>query len=514
MKTGNNYKKIISAIFPWLILSLLFLVSVGGMFVQFHSNQHLHLLRGLASGSMDGLANDWLANTSDPMPVFNVIVRIASKYLGTSSFYIIQVILIAVYLYSMLGITDHLFDIKRSKFFYMFFVVIYLFSYSVIFTRFFKIDIYAGLADQYLGFNTFLPNIFGVFLFLSLYLFLKKKHTWAVITLCIAGYIHTGYVIASAVLTASYMVINYFETKEIKTSLKIGILALILISPMVVFNLQENAGATTDQIFESTRILVEERIPHHTQVDVWWGPTAVIKLHICIFALWIFRKSQLFPLILIGFLVVFLPIPILRIRPSNVIALLQLWRAGVFLIPLCTTLILGYLITNFYSSREKFLAKNKKIIYILLGIIVVFFSVTGIKTQFDKVEYYNDIPTRQLFSYINENPAMDSNYLIPPKDYDLQGFRLETETPLFVDWKSHPWNSLELLEWYDRLNLALSFYEAESGQACSILSTLVQDYQISHLITYTESPAACPNLDLIYQDEQYLLYTVDQEQQQ
>jgi hypothetical protein len=255
--------------------------------------------------------------------------------------------------------------------------------------------------------------------------------------------------------------------------------------------------------------LVEERIPYHTQVNIWWHSKAVLKFHICIIALWFSRKSKIFPLMVLGCLITFLPVPILNIRPSNTIALLQFWRVSLFLVPLSTTILLGYLIVTLYSSYENFFEKNQKLIYVLLGAMVIVFSIVGVKTQINEIEDRRNIPVFQMYSYIKENRLPASIYLIPPKEDDFQGFRLETETPIFVDWKSHPWNAVELLEWYERVNLAMSFYEANNEQACSILSTLIQNYQITHLVAYTDEPPTCPNLDIQYKDAKFSIYSIE-----
>ena len=48
----------------------------------FFSNQNQYLLHGLANAGYGHLANDWLANTRDPTPLFSLGVTIAYRVAG------------------------------------------------------------------------------------------------------------------------------------------------------------------------------------------------------------------------------------------------------------------------------------------------------------------------------------------------------------------------------------------------------------------------------------------------
>src|SRR6478752_583413 len=48
----------------------------------YYSNQNQYFLHGLAAGGHGHLSHDWLANTTDPTPVFSALVAAGYRYLG------------------------------------------------------------------------------------------------------------------------------------------------------------------------------------------------------------------------------------------------------------------------------------------------------------------------------------------------------------------------------------------------------------------------------------------------
>ena len=52
------------------------------------SNQNQYFLHGLAQAGQGLLAEDWLANTTDPTPVFTWLVVATARYLPRAAFYL------------------------------------------------------------------------------------------------------------------------------------------------------------------------------------------------------------------------------------------------------------------------------------------------------------------------------------------------------------------------------------------------------------------------------------------
>jgi hypothetical protein len=508
MDTELRFSSRTAEFFFWVLLTLTFVISFGGYFVQFHANQNDHLLRGLAAGPFDSLANDWHANTKNPFPVFSLIVQVTSQLFSPSIFYLFQTVVMGVFLFSLIGISDHFFKLRRSKCLFFAFFSVFLFTNTKAFINFIGVGIYYGVAGQGLGLSEFLPNGFVALLVLSLYLFLKEKPIWAVLSLCLAGYIHIGYEIAAALLTISFMFITFLETKKLKTPLLLGLLALIVISPVVIYTYQANADATSQQVHEAAQIIVQERIPHHTQVKAWWDSAATTQTIICLLALIIMRKTKVFWFLLFGILVTYLPAVVQLIRPSNLIGILQIWRVSVLVIPVSSILVLGAIFSTLFNSFGPFIQKHGRVIQILLVALTAFTFFKGISFQIYRIKGAAEKPTRDLYAFVKEQRTDDTTYLIPPRDSLFEDFRLGTETPILIDWKSHPWNSVEILEWYQRVNDADAFYAEESKNACQVLPDIVTTYQITNILTYADQPLGCTGLEEIYADSEYIVYQI------
>ena len=53
----------------------------------FSSNQNTYFLHGLANGKLGFLANDWMANTTDPFPLFSFLIYLTHSFFPTFFFY-------------------------------------------------------------------------------------------------------------------------------------------------------------------------------------------------------------------------------------------------------------------------------------------------------------------------------------------------------------------------------------------------------------------------------------------
>ena len=111
--------------------------------------------------------------------------------------------------------------------------------------------------------------------------------------------------------------------------------------------------------------------------------------------------------------------------------------------------------------------------------------------------------------HVEQTKVSGDLYLVPADDLYFEDFRLTTEAPTFVYWKTHPYKDVEVIEWYKRFQLADSFYNSDGKQSCQILSDLVNKYSITHVVFDKEAyDIKCSNLQKIYDDEYYELYTI------
>ena len=250
-------------------------------------------------------------------------------------------------------------------------------------------------------------------------------------------------------------------------------------------------------------ILVNYRIPHHALAGWWFDATAVIKIALVIFALFIVRKSRLFWILGIPFVVAVVLTIVQVLSGSTVLALLFPWRISIFLVPLSTALILAWgvqLVATRLSAigSAQRLQTFAKLASMGLILVLVFIGAVRLKLDFQRQAQADDRP---LFAYVAAHRVAGQLYLIPTK---MQDFRLASGAPAFVDFKNHPYQDDDVLEWYRRVQLAAKFYKQDK---CEQLPEWISREEITHVVLPTGLPI-CPGLVLAYKDKSYSLYVV------
>jgi hypothetical protein len=177
------------------------------------SNQNTYLLHGLANSNMGFLSSDWMANTVDPFPLFSSLISLTYSNTSPFFFYIYYAIILGVFIFSIMGITSELWNKNRShtesltNFVFITGICSVAFSYIALNLTGNALSsiVLNGVADQYILGSIFQPSTFGVFLLLSIYVFLKGKPFFSVIFLGVAASFHPTYLLGAATLTLSYM---------------------------------------------------------------------------------------------------------------------------------------------------------------------------------------------------------------------------------------------------------------------------------------------------------------------
>src|SRR5262249_54379306 len=105
----------------------------------------------------------------------------------------------------------------------------------------------AGVAGQYvLGFGL-QPSVFGVFLLASINAFLRNRPWLAATLACLAPIMHGTYFLGTAMLIFSYQIL-LAKDQQVKKALLVGLWALVLVLPMLVYNIVAFAP-TSAEIF-------------------------------------------------------------------------------------------------------------------------------------------------------------------------------------------------------------------------------------------------------------------------
>ena len=247
---GSGLKSSASRILTMCGLALLF----GLAYAQsplYTSNQNQYFLHGLAAAGFGNLDQDWLANTLDPTPVFSQLIRLTFPIpLSEFIFYSYYMVLMGIYILSLVGIARIIFNLQRRAALAIFVTtVIAIHSAALRFLLSRGVgDIWTyvlegGVAGQRVLGVVFQPSTFGVLLVLSIYFFLKDRLLMAVIAAVLATYFHPTYLLSAGILVSAYIAALIWQNRDIRKAVLVGLLALLLVSPVVIYAIRSFAGS-------------------------------------------------------------------------------------------------------------------------------------------------------------------------------------------------------------------------------------------------------------------------------
>lgn len=513
----NRFKNRLLSSGNFLLWSIVFGVSYT-QFPLYHSNQNQYFLHGLANGGMGLLSEDWLANTVDPSPVFSFLVFITYRYLHPYLFHFYHLILAGVYMFSMINLVCNVCNIKEKRAKY----VVYLLGFVAIHSKAFDYvsamitgtrlgwELQSGVAAQHILGTEFEPSAFGIFLILSVATFLRGRPFWAVSILALTVTFHSTYLFSAAILTLSYMIITFDQEKTLKKPLSIGLLSLILVTPVLTYTYLNFAPSASDVAIRSREILVNH-LSYHTLPKTWFGPTSVAKIALVVATLYVIRKTQVFRLMLIPFMAAVVFGIAQVISGSDLLALIFPWRLSVFLVPMSTSIILAHLISVIFTRFRDFSLRIEKPLTLISFVVILALFIGGVAVMSVRTTRHRNYDSAPMMNYVKEHASAGEQYLIPVRfitfGNDLEGFRLYTGAPILVDFKSIPYKDSDVMEWYERLYEGYTFYE--SGD-CQLLNTLAIEYGITHVVLETlKERTECDLLFELYRDNLYGVYRLD-----
>jgi len=514
----------------WILVAFLFSLAYTQT-PLYEGNQNTKFLHGLAQAGRGYLKYDWLANTVDPLPIFSTLVNMTAR-IGESLFYAYYGVLFGIYIFSLYGIADALFQLRQSWAKTLLFLGLFFTAHSAWLMYEMQkqhgLDmsfLHFGLAGQYLLGLEFQNSSFGVLLLFSIYLFLNNKNFWAILVLGVACLFHPAYLFSAALIVLAYTAMLFFssvwrnkETKLPKISdllkaarkpILLGLLALVMVLPVILYN-QIYLGATSPEISaQAMDILVHYRIPHHSLPSVWFNNFSIYQIGMMLTGLILARRSRLFWIMASlsagGLLLSLAQI----ITQSNDLAYLAPWRVSVLLVPISLTLILASLI-SFMVDR---LPLPKLAVLGLAIILSGYLVYKSVDIGRERNAIYRTSARQELFfqmmSYVRQNMQPGDLYLVPPEDGRFNEFRIHAGAPTFITWKSHPYKDIEVLEWYKRVQLASGFYTGKWADACPTLSNMMQEYPLTHVIFYRKkAQLSCEFVSEVFRNAQFSVYKI------
>ena len=492
-----------------ILLFIFWSIAFGIAFTQwplYSENQNTKFLQGVAAAGMGYLESDWLANTIDPLPVFSTLVFLTYRFATPLFFYVYHALLLGIYLYSLGAVGSYVFPLKKRAvglpLFYVIIIALHSgllppFSLPVMGTSLGWL-LQAGVANQYLFNPVFQPSTFGVLLILSILLFLKDRPYWAAASAATAAVIHSTYLPGAAALIVAYVLLHFWQERDVAKSLGIGFLALGLVLPILLYNAILLGPTSAELWARSQEIIVNFRIPHHSIPAVWVNDTVYVKIGIVLVALLLTIRTRLFPILLISF-VFALGLTALQMRIDNdTLAFVAPWRVSVFLVPLSTSLIIAFLLSMIFAPAARAIESGKVVGWTICLILLLALVWRGSQAIQESFRARAESDTAKLWQFAKDTKQPEDVYLVPTH---MAEFRLETGVPVVVTFKSHPYKDVEVIEWQDRVVAVNDFYASIS---CEGIESMASRYGVTHVVLErAQFFDGCNSITNIHVDERF-----------
>ncbi|MBJ7494864.1 MAG: hypothetical protein JHD20_00260 [Gemmataceae bacterium] len=506
----------------------------------YYSNQNQYFLHGFTKAKLGYLEKDWLGNTTDPTPLFSGLVCLSITWINENIFYLYYAMLQGVFL-SCAWIIYHRknnnkpFEIGHYALFSAIFILINSAALRWLSYRLFAQDypwfLQAGVAGQYILGAMFQPSNFGVFLLLGLSLFLVEKHISATVFTCLAGILHTTYLLGGAFIILGFQLYLVLDGK-IKKAILIGILALLLVTPSVFYAAGNFQPSSSEGFKEAQEFLVKFRLPHHCLPQLWLDWVACLQILWIMLSIFLLRKQKALTVILVPFLLGALLTLIQVATKNNTLALLFPWRISSVLVPLATMIILS----EFLSYCNPFISRLKPFVpSVILSIIL---ALLGIAIPVFKAGFVIKENENGILAHIKTNKTIDDLYLLPvnvpnlasttrgslSSDFkpigkkttdtrivpiDMQRFRLYAQAPLYIDFKAIPYKDADVLDWHRRLLLAQNWQKRLlDNKSPELLLEELRAQKINHIVTNANVDLEQSELELKFSDDHFKLWKI------
>ncbi|MFO0936289.1 MAG: DUF6798 domain-containing protein [Gemmataceae bacterium] len=448
----------------------------------FYSNQNQYLLHGLKNGGYGHLTSDWLAQTKDPTPLFSALIQISYQLAGLWPIQFVYFGILCGYFLLAWSLVKRLGFVDGSTPSLLGFTALLCLTHAaesrLLSVALTGVDypwfLQAGVAGQYALGAGLQPSCFAVLFFASLVAYLKGRPVLASFLAASTSWFHATYLLPAAFLTVGYLA-NAVANRKVVLGIVMGLTAFMTALPSVIYVLVVFRPDDPVLFAESQRILATIRIPHHSVIARWFDLVAGLQLVWIVMGLFTIRKSILFRPLLTATVLAVLVTIVQWWTSNDTLALLFPWRLSVILVPL-STMIFSALLGRFIPTS---ISKVSIWFFALTGTFIMTF---GLGYRVNKQEWpllrriHEQSKTDDCFLIPTKFPAvgkghgsMSASFTPPPRSIpgsnlipsDLQGFRLATGSPIYIDFKSIPYAPREVLEWEQRMKQAVKWYAEE-----------------------------------------------------
>ncbi|MFZ5603464.1 MAG: DUF6798 domain-containing protein [Pseudomonadota bacterium] len=522
-----------SKILTCLVASLLFACAFYQL-PLFSVNQHTYFLHGLAQAGYGHLAGDWLSHQTDHVPVFSWLVtqvyRMGSPWLFQALFGLLA----SLYAASLLLIASSAAGpsaAPQSWQYRLQFVILLLALLTALHSTWMLAplrDIHAGAADpvalihrlasvasygvagQTLLGHYLQPSSFGVLLLASIACFLLRRDYIAIVCALVAASLHPTFVLHAGILTVAYMLVLAREGRP-RQAFALGLLALLLVLPIVLYVMAKMQPDSPASLARANAILANERIPHHTQISVWLSRGTWLKLAIVLAGILAARHNRRLFLVLSFCAAISIALSLLQwISGSNGFALLFPWRLSTWLVPACTAILLGEGVRRLLGALQAL--PDRLAAPVTTGTLMLALGLVGLVSALGlnrTITGPEQMKPDLLAQHAAHQGEAGQTYLVP---LGYSSFRLTAGLPVFIDWKSHPFRDVELVEWHERVQLAQDFYAADtSADAARALAAIQAHAPVTHIVVKSgdEQRLDLVDAEVLFRDADRVLVKLD-----
>ena len=305
--------------------------------------------------------------------------------------------------------------------------------------------------------------------------------------------------------------------------------SLLLVLPIVGYYFLRFAPSSPEQFDEAQAILVNFRIPHHARFDRWFDTVAFLQIAWILWSIVLVRRTRLFLILIVPFSCAALLTLIQVITESKFLSLLFPWRISAVLVPVATTIVLTRLAELLPKKVDEPMPRLASMA-LILG-----FSGAGIWIMTAQMGFQTGSEEKNLTEFVSAHKAPGDVYFIPvnvptllnnprgslSSDFkpvvekraddrvipvDLQGFRLATGAPIFIDFKSIPYKDVEILEWHSRLSLAYEIQQELGRNDPEHALNWLASRGVTHVVRPAHAPLNSSRLEKVFEDTHYFLY--------
>jgi hypothetical protein len=503
----------------------------------YYSNQNQYFLHGLARAAGGSLAEDWLANTLDPTPVFSALVEFTASHFEPWLFHAYHALLLTAYAAALFGVFVALAGRETASRRWPLFAALLVLVHSAaarwasyrLFNEDYPWFLQAGVAGQYVLGAMFQPSAFGVLLVVAVALFALNRPLLAAACVGAAGIAHATYVLPGGLLLLGFMTALALDGRR-GLALASGALGLGLMVPVAVFGLIAFAPTSPELSAEAQRILVHIRIPHHCRPDLWLDGVAGLQIAWAALGVALMWGTRLFSALAVPLALSALLTGVQTLTGSDALALLFPWRVSAVLVPVATAVILARLCGS--GARPADMPSVAAASFLALGAL----AVCGVWVSLERRAFHTADEELPLYEHVARTAKPGNVYLLPvrvpglPKrrgslssDFqpvaakraddrvipvDLQRFRIHAGAAAYVDFKSIPYKDAEVVEWLARMRFTEAMQEQlRKGDVRDALKTL-RARRVTHVVLPAAQELAGPGVALEHRDPHYRVYFI------